>query len=369
MRYGPARERRAGGSQGRGAHDPGRPGAFGAAPACTARAEPAGGAAHAGDRERAGGPEPGRGRPARRHGAAGAARRGRPLQRGGYRGAARPAQAGTAPAAERGRAGRPGGAGLHRTRPGAGRHGGVDARRPVRLARGPLRQGVPPVEPVTGAQAPGPVAAEDPARPSGGRPEGAGALPKKGLRDALRAAAEAHPGERIALWFMDEASVGQKGRLCRRWRVRGRRPPGRCDRRSESACIFAAVEPATGADVALVLPEATTAAMNLVLATFAAGLAEGVHAALALDGAGWHGARGLIIPANVTLVPLPPYSPELNPVERVWLYLRERFLSLRVFADYRAVVDACCAAWNRLVAEPGRLRPLCDQPWIRKVSS
>ncbi len=70
----------------------------------------------------------------------------------------------------------------------------------------------------------------------------------------------------------------------------------------------------------------------------------------------------------ITLVPLPAYSPELNPVERVWLYLRERFLSLRVFRDYRAIVDACCAAWNRLVAEPGRLRSLCDQPWIRKVT-
>ena len=69
------------------------------------------------------------------------------------------------------------------------------------------------------------------------------------------------------------------------------------------------------------------------------------------------------------LVPLPPYSPELNPVERVWLYLRERFLSLRAFRDYRAIVDACCDAWNRLVAEPGRLRSLCDQPWIRKVAS
>jgi hypothetical protein len=56
-------------------------------------------------------------------------------------------------------------------------------------------------------------------------------------------------------------------------------------------------------------------------------------------------------------------------VERVWLHLRERFLSLRVLADYRAVVDACCQAWNRLVAEPGRLRALCDQPWIRNVSS
>ena len=56
-------------------------------------------------------------------------------------------------------------------------------------------------------------------------------------------------------------------------------------------------------------------------------------------------------------------------VERVWLYLRERFLSLRVFGDYGAIVEACCDAWNRLVAAPDRLRSLCDQPWIRKVSS
>jgi hypothetical protein len=144
---------------------------------------------------------------------------------------------------------------------------------------------------------------------------------------------------------------------------------GAGDRRFEWAYLFAAVEPATGADVALVLPEATTATMDLFLAEFAAGLPEDVRAVLVLDRAGWHGARALAVPANVTLVPLPPYSPELNPVERVWLYLRERFLSLRVFADYGAIVDACCAAWNRLVAEPGRLRSLCDQPWIRSVSS
>jgi hypothetical protein len=168
---------------------------------------------------------------------------------------------------------------------------------------------------------------------------------------------------------MDEARVGQKGRLCHRWWPRGRRPPGRCDRRFEWAYLFAAVEPATGADVALVLPEATTATMNLFLAEFATGLAGDVHAVLVLDRAGWHGARALAVPANVTLAPLPPYSPELNPVERVWHYLRERFLSLRVFTDYRAIVDACCTAWNRLVAEPGRLRSLCDQPWIRKVTS
>ena len=110
-------------------------------------------------------------------------------------------------------------------------------------------------------------------------------------------------------------------------------------------------------------------AMNLFLAEFGQSLPEDAPAVPALDRAGWHGARALEVPGNVTLVPLPPYSPELNPVERIWLYLRERFLSLRVLKDHRAIVDACCAARDRLVAEPDRLRSLCDQPWLRKVTS
>ena len=78
---------------------------------------------------------------------------------------------------------------------------------------------------------------------------------------------------------MDEARVGRKGRLCHRWWARGRRPPGRRDKRFEWAYVFAAVEPATGADVALVLPEATTATMGLFLAGFAARLPKDAHAA------------------------------------------------------------------------------------------
>ena len=71
----------------------------------------------------------------------------------------------------------------------------------------------------------------------------------------------------------------------------------------------------------------------------AAALAADAHAVLVLDQAGWHGAHALRVPPNVTLVPLPPYAPELNPVERVWLDLRERFLSHRVLDGYDAVVD------------------------------
>ena len=73
------------------------------------------------------------------------------------------------------------------------------------------------------------------------------------------------------------------------------------------------------------------------------------------------------MPSNVTLVPLPPYAPELNPMERVWPFLRERFLSHRLLDGYEAIVAACCEAWNALT--PHRLRSLCAFPWIRKVAS
>jgi transposase len=69
----------------------------------------------------------------------------------------------------------------------------------------------------------------------------------------------------------------------------------------------------------------------------------------------------------VSLIFLPPYAPKLNPVERIWLYLRERFLSLRLFADFDAIIEGCCDPWNRLVAEPGRIASLTDYPYLRSV--
>ena len=158
--------------------------------------------------------------------------------------------------------------------------------------------------------------------------------------------------------------MGQKGRTCHRWYERGIRPPGLADKRFASLYLFAACRPGTDEAFALALPEATTEAMGLFLAGFAERLEPGTHAALVLDRAGWHVARRLAVPDNVTLLPLPPYSPELNPVERVWLYLRERFLSHRVLDGYEAVLDAACRAWNALAAEPGRLASLTGYPYL-----
>jgi transposase len=179
--------------------------------------------------------------------------------------------------------------------------------------------------------------------------------------------AEAHPDKRIELWFEDECRVGAKGRTGHRWWVRGERPRGLHQQGYEWAHLFGAVRPATGDGFALVLPEVSTVAMQVFLDRFAATLQRDAHAVLVLDQAGWHGSRALALPSTITLVPLPPYAPELNPVERVWLHLRERQFSHRLLDGYDAIVDACCEAWNALT--PDRLRSLTAYPWIKKVAS
>ena len=181
----------------------------------------------------------------------------------------------------------------------------------------------------------------------------------------IEAVAREHPGKRVELWFMDEARVGQKGRPTHVWYQKGVRPRGVRQQGFASAHLFGAVCPERDEGVALVLPEVSTAAMGVFLAELSRAIPAGSHAGLVLDRAGWHVSEDLNVPANLTLIPLPPYSPELNPIERVWEYLRDRWLSHRVLADgYAAVVDAACAAWNALLAEPGRLRSLTSFPWL-----
>jgi transposase len=182
----------------------------------------------------------------------------------------------------------------------------------------------------------------------------------------MREAAARHPGAaRVELWFADEARIGQKGRVTHVWYQKGARPRGVREQRYASVHLFGAVCPERGAGVALALPEVSTGAMNAFLAELGRAVPAEAHAVLVLDRAGWHVSADLRVPPNLTLVHLPPYSPELNPVETVWLYLRERWLSHRVLAGgYDAVLDAACQAWRALLAEPGRLRSLTGYPWL-----
>src|SRR5215217_5980583 len=315
--------------------------------------------------QRPGRHEPGRGGAGRGHGPADAAGLGAPLQRRGRRRPARPAARGTAVPPGRGPAGDAQGADPQGPEARARRLRGLARPRPARPGRAPLRGALQRDRDAEAAARARPLLAEGAAGPPRGRPEGAGAL-QKNLPALIREVAARHPeAARVELWFMDEARIGQKGGVTHVWHAKGVRPRGVRQQGFASAHLFGAVCPGREVGVALVLPEVSTAAMGVFLAELSRAVPAGTQAVLVLDGAGWHVSEDLAVPADPTLVHPPPYSPELNPVERVWEHLRDRWLSHRVLAGgYEAVVDAACAAWNALLAEPGRLRSLTSFPWL-----
>ena len=111
------------------------------------------------------------------------------------------------------------------------------------------------------------------------------------------------------------------------------------------------------------MPICNTAAMNHHLSEISSQVAADAHAVVILDGASWHNSRGLVAPSNITLLALPPYSPELNPVERIWHYLRSHWLANSVFRSLADIMDACEMAWNRFATNNGLVRSLCAVAW------
>jgi transposase len=106
----------------------------------------------------------------------------------------------------------------------------------------------------------------------------------------------------------------------------------------------------TGASSAMLAPTVNTAYMNEHLRFISREAGPDKRVVLVLDQAGWHVAKALQVPDNITLLPLPPYSPELNPVERVWAHLRSHYLSNRIYLDYDDLFTTTADAWNRLTA-------------------
>jgi hypothetical protein len=148
----------------------------------------------------------------------------------------------------------------------------------------------------------------------------------------------------VEIWFQDEARVGQKGSLSYVWAPIGSRPAMVRDNRHDTAYIFGAICPARGVGAAIVTPTVNTECMNLHLAEISTQVTPGSIAALICDGAGWHQSGGkLTLPDNVVMLPLPPYSPELNPMENVWDYLRANKLSTGIWDSYDDILIACAS--------------------------
>ena len=158
--------------------------------------------------------------------------------------------------------------------------------------------------------------------------------------------------------------MGQKGGHAYIWAPVGSRPPMVRDNRHVSTYIFGAICPARAVGAALIMPYANTEAMTKHLQEISLEVAPGAHAILVCDGAGWHQQGDkLRVPDNITLLSLPPYSPELNPMENVWAYLRQNKLSALVWEAYGDILDACQNAWHFLINDPDRIRSIGSRHW------
>jgi transposase len=173
-----------------------------------------------------------------------------------------------------------------------------------------------------------------------------------------------HDGK-ARVWFMDEARFGQQGTTTRVWAARGSRPTAVRQTRYEWCYLYAAVEPATGESAALIAPNVDTGTMNAFLKILDRERKADEHFVLIMDQAGWHKSKTLKLPEGITVLLLPPYSPELNPVENLWHYLRSHYLSNRSYADYDELVAAGTEAYRKLTSEV--LRSVCACPYLTRA--
>jgi transposase len=136
------------------------------------------------------------------------------------------------------------------------------------------------------------------------------------------------------------------------------------DNRHDTAYLFGAICPLRGVGAAMITPAANTECMNLHLAEISTQVSPGATAVVVCDGAGWHQLGGeLAVPDNIVLLHLPPYCPELHPMENVWDYLRSNKLCATVWDSYGEILEACQKAWLFLVNDPDRIRSIGTRHW------
>lgn len=169
--------------------------------------------------------------------------------------------------------------------------------------------------------------------------------------------------KKIEIWFQDEARIGQKNGRTYLWAKKGSRPTQPADQRYRNAYLFGAICPSRGVGAGLVMPYADTSAMQHHLNEISATVAPKAHAAVIMDRAPWHTTGKLDIPRNITLIWLPARAPELNPVENVWQFLRQNWLSNRVFETYDDIIKAAEKAWNKLTANPVFIHSIGMRKW------
>ena len=192
---------------------------------------------------------------------------------------------------------------------------------------------------------------------------------RRELPDRLRAIAAAHPDKRLRVYFQDESRFGQQGTLTNVWARKGSRPTAIRQTEYQYLWVIGAVCPETGHAEGLLSPQLNAKIVNEFLAQFARTLPADEQAVMIWDGAGFHVAKELRVPENVTLVKLPPYSPELNPIENLWHYLKSHFWSNRAYDDYDALEQAAVDAWEQAVLDPELMKTVCAAHYLNRADS
>jgi transposase len=173
--------------------------------------------------------------------------------------------------------------------------------------------------------------------------------------------------KQVDIWSEDETRVGQQGSLTRIWAKRGTRPRKVRQQQFISTYIYGAACHTTGESCALILPYANTESMNVFLQELSSRIKPARHVALLMDNAGWHRATNLIIPHNITLVPLPPYAPELNAMEQIWEWIKSHYLSNQCYVNYSEIVDRASFAWTKLSQNIELIKSIMHRDWINDL--
>lgn len=152
------------------------------------------------------------------------------------------------------------------------------------------------------------------------------------------------------------------------WAKRGTRPQATRQTKYEWLYVIAAVCPSTGQSVGLLSPTINTEMINVFFDQFTQEVDPDVHVVMVWDRAGFHTSGALRLPDNVTVIPLPAYSPELNPVENLWHYLRSHYWSNRTYADYDALRLAAVDAWHKAALVPAIVQSVCRAPYAERIN-
>jgi transposase len=172
----------------------------------------------------------------------------------------------------------------------------------------------------------------------------------------------------VDVWFQDEARFGQQNTTTHLWAERGTRPRAVKQQQFKYAYLFGSVCPSRGIGEAMVVPWVNKDIMIEHLRQISASTEKGRHSIVVMDGAGWHTEDIASEFENVSIIKLPPYSPELNPIEQVWSWLRQHYLANQSFMDYNDIVTKVCIAWNRFLECTQRVKKMCSRKWIDLTS-